>query len=218
MNIVPEQSDIDDGTPNLNFGMSGNLPTSAEYYAVDVDLNLAASQNNQLYSLMRFRDRGNDDAIAGVRRLMFTSENDGGGQFHNNAFELGYIVGYASGASTISDPTAHFEAHAFPDNVGDWSSSAYLFAGYAHDAGAGRAGAGIASITRDGAIRAGTLAGDSSAVLQADSTTQGFLPPRMTTAERDAIGTPATGLMVYNTTTDKLNFFNSAAWEAVTSA
>lgn len=32
-----------------------------------------------------------------------------------------------------------------------------------------------------------------SAVLQADSTTKGFLPPRMTTAQRDSIGTKATG-------------------------
>jgi hypothetical protein len=37
---------------------------------------------------------------------------------------------------------------------------------------------------------------NASAVLQADSTTKGFLPPRMTTTQRDAIATsPATGLV-----------------------
>ena len=35
-----------------------------------------------------------------------------------------------------------------------------------------------------------------------NSTTGGFLPPRMTEAERDAITTPAAGLMVYNTDTN----------------
>jgi hypothetical protein len=57
---------------------------------------------------------------------------------------------------------------------------------------------------------------NASAILQADSTTQGFLPPRMTTTQRDAIGTPAAGLVIYNTTTNKLNVFTTA-WEAVTS-
>lgn len=55
------------------------------------------------------------------------------------------------------------------------------------------------------------------AVVQIDSTTQGFLPPRMTTTQRDAISSPPAGLMIYNTTTDKLNVFTTA-WEVITSA
>lgn len=58
---------------------------------------------------------------------------------------------------------------------------------------------------------------NSVAILQGDSTTKGFLPPRMTAAQRDAI-TAVAGLMIYNTDTDKLNFFNGAAWEIVSSA
>ena len=38
-----------------------------------------------------------------------------------------------------------------------------------------------------------------SALLDLQSTSKGFLPPRMTTAQRDAIALPATGLIVYNT-------------------
>jgi len=40
---------------------------------------------------------------------------------------------------------------------------------------------------------------DPSAGLDADFTNKGFLPPRLTTAQRDAIVTPAEGLMIYNT-------------------
>ncbi|MGB1315395.1 MAG: FISUMP domain-containing protein [Chitinophagales bacterium] len=40
---------------------------------------------------------------------------------------------------------------------------------------------------------------DPSAVLELESTTLGFLPTRMTEAERDAIANPATALMLYNT-------------------
>ena len=45
----------------------------------------------------------------------------------------------------------------------------------------------------------GTGAVEASAQLQANSTTKGFLIPRMTTAQRNAIGTPAEGLQVFDT-------------------
>lgn len=69
-----------------------------------------------------------------------------------------------------------------------------------------------------GNVGVGTTTPNAKAKLQVDSTTQGFLPPRMTTVQRDAITSVPAGLMVYNTTTNKLNFYNGSAWEAVTSA
>ena len=42
---------------------------------------------------------------------------------------------------------------------------------------------------------------DSSAILELADTSRGFLLPRMTTAQRNAIANPAVGLQVYNTTT-----------------
>ena len=53
---------------------------------------------------------------------------------------------------------------------------------------------------------------DASALLDVQSTTQGFLPPRMTTTERDLISTPSAGLMVYNTTTNKAQCYNGSTW------
>ena len=41
--------------------------------------------------------------------------------------------------------------------------------------------------------------------------------PVMTTTERDALSNKE-GLMIFNTTTNKLNFNTGAGWEAVTSA
>ena len=60
----------------------------------------------------------------------------------------------------------------------------------------------------------GGAARNASAVLQADSTTQGFLPPRMTDAERDAIATPAAGLMIYDTSNNQMNYWNGSSWIA----
>lgn len=54
---------------------------------------------------------------------------------------------------------------------------------------------------------------NASAVLQADSTTRGFLPPRMTNAQRAAIASPAVGLIVYCTdATEGLYVYKSTGW------
>lgn len=51
-----------------------------------------------------------------------------------------------------------------------------------------------------------------SAILEASSTTRGFLPPRMTTTQKNAIATPASGLVVYDTDTNKLACYNGTTW------
>ncbi len=53
---------------------------------------------------------------------------------------------------------------------------------------------------------------NSSAQLDISSTTKGFLPPRMTTTERDAISTPATGLQVYDTDTATQQIYDGTSW------
>ena len=55
-----------------------------------------------------------------------------------------------------------------------------------------------------------------SAVLEVSSTTRGFLPPRMTTTQKNAIASPAAGLVVYDTTLNKLCVYTTA-WETITS-
>lgn len=63
-----------------------------------------------------------------------------------------------------------------------------------------------------GNIGIGTTTPVASAKLQVESTTQGFLPPRMTTTERDAIATPAIGLQVFNTTLGTQDIYNGTSW------
>jgi hypothetical protein len=64
-------------------------------------------------------------------------------------------------------------------------------------------------ITSDGRVGIGT--DNPGAALEVSSTTQGFLPPRMGQAQIDAL-TPALGLMVFNTTTFKPNYYDGAQW------
>jgi len=65
------------------------------------------------------------------------------------------------------------------------------------------------------AQNAGSAVGDASAILIANSTTQGFLIPRMTTVQRDAIVSPANGLQIYNTTLNLLQLYNGTSWVTV---
>jgi hypothetical protein len=58
----------------------------------------------------------------------------------------------------------------------------------------------------------GSAVSDASALVQINSTTRGFLPPRMTTTQKNAIASPAAGLVVYDSTTNKLCCYNGSTW------
>jgi uncharacterized protein (TIGR02145 family) len=61
-----------------------------------------------------------------------------------------------------------------------------------------------------------TLSSSNSAVLEVSSTTQGFLPPRMSTSQRDGISIPTTGMVIFNTTTNGLEVKSSNGWVLLT--
>jgi hypothetical protein len=51
-------------------------------------------------------------------------------------------------------------------------------------------------------------------LLDIRSTNKGILLPRMSTANRDAIGSPQAGLLIYNTSTNQFNYHNGSSWQA----
>jgi hypothetical protein len=63
-----------------------------------------------------------------------------------------------------------------------------------------------------GGVYINTTSVAASAILQADSTTRGFLPPRMTTTQKNAIASPAAGLVVYDSTDNKHYGYDGSAW------
>jgi uncharacterized protein (TIGR02145 family) len=58
----------------------------------------------------------------------------------------------------------------------------------------------------------GTDKPEASAIFEVKSATGGFLAPRMTQAERDAIVAPASGIMIYNTDVNCYEFWNGTEW------
>ena len=68
-------------------------------------------------------------------------------------------------------------------------------------------------------IGIGTVSPNASAVLEVNSTTKGFLLPTMTQTQRNAISTPATGLLIYQSdNTPGFYYYNGSAWTAISGA
>ena len=74
-----------------------------------------------------------------------------------------------------------------------------------------------ARIDSSGNVGIGTVAPNASAILDVQSTTKGFRLPNMTTVQKNAISSPAAGLMVFDTTLSKACVYSGAAWQTITS-
>lgn len=76
---------------------------------------------------------------------------------------------------------------------------------------------GAATLKHTNSNRLQTTAGGVEALgrLTVTTTTDGFLGPRLTTAERDLISTPPAGLMIYNTTLNSYQVYNGTSWASV---
>lgn len=67
----------------------------------------------------------------------------------------------------------------------------------------------LITIIGNAQIGIGTTVPDATAILDITSTAKGILAPRMTTAQRTAITTPAQGLLVYDTDLKSFYYFSS---------
>ena len=61
-------------------------------------------------------------------------------------------------------------------------------------------------------VGTGTSTPTSSAAFDINSTTQGFLPPRLSTTQRDLIGSPVAGLTIWNITNTQLEVYDGSYW------
>jgi hypothetical protein len=75
----------------------------------------------------------------------------------------------------------------------------------------------IAFRVRNSADTANLLTVNGLGGVEINSTTQGVLFPRMTTTQKNAIVSPASGLVIYDTTLNKLCVRGASAWETITS-
>jgi hypothetical protein len=70
----------------------------------------------------------------------------------------------------------------------------------------------FSALSQTGSVGIGTTNPNSSAALDIQRTTKGVLIPRLTTVQRNAIPTPATGLLVFDNTTNSFWFRSATDW------
>jgi hypothetical protein len=116
-----------------------------------------------------------------------TTNSYGGIKFYNDVAQTSRIGGF------FTDGTARFILQTTANDVtiqaGLIATSSSLYVGY---------------------LTYNTLPSSASVAIQ--STTQGFLKPRLTTAQKNAIVTPAAGLEVYDTDLNRPCFYSGSAW------
>jgi hypothetical protein len=112
----------------------------------------------------------------------------------------------------FSAPLATFvESFGGPLVIGTWDSQkiSFIVNGAVNTADA-------VTISTNGNVGIGATA-NASAILDAQSTTKGVRMPNMTTTQKNAISSPAAGLMVFDTTLSKLCVYSGSAWQTITS-
>jgi hypothetical protein len=73
----------------------------------------------------------------------------------------------------------------------------------------------VARFTTSGTLAINTISPNASSIVDITSTTKGFLPPRMTTTQRNAIASPAAGLQVFDTTLNMMSYYNGTIWVSI---
>jgi hypothetical protein len=153
-------------------------------------------------------------------KLEISGNNDGGASNNTLRFSDSDI---SSGASQQTGRIEFYTSDATPGPVGVHSfilSSTEGTTGLgALSFGTGQSGSAAEQlrITSGGNVGIGTSSPSASAILDAQSTTKGVRMPNMTTTQKNAIASPAAGLMVFDTTLAKLCVYSGSAWQTITS-
>jgi hypothetical protein len=138
----------------------------------------------------------NQNGSTSLRVSNTTSGNNAQVQFEMIGSGGNFLLGKYSALRTPYKILSGDDSYLINQTIGDisilndFSTGAIKF-------GAGGTSTAQMILTSGGNVGIGTTSPNASALLDITSTTKGFLPPRMTGAQAEAIATPATGLMVY---------------------
>jgi len=185
----------------LTLGIRSSDPTAVVRAAVSSTVDVFLAKNFSGTDLFSIRNTGN---------ILVNTTTDAGFRLDVNG--TARVGGPSAGATMYLKGLSGGGQYLYFDNGGEvWTMLGSTV--FVMDSTAGR----LLRISRLGQVTINGNANDATAQLQVDSTTRGFLPPRMTTTQKNAIGTPAAGLMVFDTTLAKLCVYSGTAWETITS-
>ena len=214
------------GTVQLFAGNNNNsyLRLASEYIREGAGGGLGVNVSRENITA-KFQVRGSGATSATTSFLVQNSSNNNQYQITDNGTH--YFSSNGNIRLTIANASSTFNQGVVFLNQVDFSQTNRFQIDYdsVNDIGRFRANnGGMANgmtMTSLGPIRVGIGQGinqaNASSVLELQSTTLGFLAPRMTTAQILAITTPAEGLQVYNTDLHTICFFDGTIWQRVTS-
>lgn len=235
-NVVPDVLSFHDGNVKLerpngstNFNIYNNF--GGQFNFINGASTLVQLRGNGNLLVGTTTDAGQRLQVSGTTRLagdttIITTTNSRQITFENSTLRAGVNISQPNNTLTFNNGNG-FELNS--NNVTYFSSTNTYFRGFQsgaqfryQNASNVDAWATIPDATvpyawgRKLCLTGGTTitVPDASAVLDIQSTTMGLLIPRMTTAQRDLIATPAIGLLIFNTTTNRLNIYDGA-WIAV---
>jgi len=205
---------------NNRLGVGTNAPSATAHFKGSGSTSATTSllvQNSAGAAAFQVKDNqqvqvnlGNTLSSAATPNLTFSSSQTG--VFSPNPNQLGIACYGNETARFIYGNALHNGAL----NIGKFANpDNNAFFGWCSDGSleiTGNAQSVFVNPTNNSSLVIGASTAQASAILQADSTTKGFLPPRMTTTQRNAIATPAAGLVLYDSTTNKLQCYNGSTW------
>jgi hypothetical protein len=193
------------GATSNNWGFVGNIPFGTGRY----NLYMAGTAGNYLAGNL-----GIGTSLASSKLHVRSDANALTilGQFQNrvSGANTGSVLAFINSANDTEDNRYSYIG-AVTTGVGQ-NGNNLVFASNAN----GQAAVECMRIESSGNIGIGTTSPNLSAILDVQSTTKGVRMPNMTTTQKNAISSPAAGLMVFDTTLSKLCVYSGAAWQTIT--
>jgi len=203
------------GSSDLGFynGTGGNISILNDFASGNINFTAGANSNAQLTiaSSGNITQSVNQNAATTLKVSNITSGTASESILLLTSNNGNYQFGKTSSTKTAFKTISANDGYIFNDVSGNISILNNFATGNINLA-AGGSSTAQATLASTGNLLLGTTTDIASSKLTVESTTQGFLPPRMTTAQRDAISSPAAGLIIYNTSTNKHQGYNGSTW------
>jgi len=144
---------------------------------------------------------GNNLAFQNLGTFNITS--NGGNSWLETGGNIDIINTTAAGSIAFNSVLGSFSANA--------GTSGFISA--QNNLRMGSFGGSVTIQTPAGGVHVGSAANaDVSAIMEITSTTKGFIPPRMTTGQRNSIISPKEGLIIFNTTNNRHQGYTGFFW------